>query len=661
MSRPSVRESAIEALPAIEFLELMFLSREGDRREGLLLRQNKGWFQVAGAGHETLAALVYLLEPDDYLYLNYRDRAVALARGVSNYEMALTYFAKKESSSAGRMMPAHYSSRRHNIFSYASPTGSQCLPAAGCAWAFRLSGTRQIALCTVGDAAIRQGEYYEAVAFAVQEALPMIFVVEDNGYGLSTPTARFNPYNLDVLSHKHVVKVDARDPFKVFACGSEAIEKARAGAGPTVLWCELDRISSHTCSDDQRVYRASEEIEGGIRRDPIPNLAKLLISEGQLTEEEWEQIQETTRNSVYEDYVAAEAAQDPDKGRAAEETYSPQVVPSIPLDLPCEAMTMVSAVNKTLGIALREDDRVVLFGQDIEDPKGGVFGLTKGLSTEFPSRVFNSPLAEATIIGVATGLAAAGYRPVAELQFIDFLPLALNQLITQVSCLRWRSNGEWSCPMVILVPHGAYLPGGGVWHSESREGLMAHIPGIRIVIPSSPEDAAGLLWTAIRGDDPVLFLLPKHLFRQRFPAPEKYMPVPFGKAVIRHPGHDVTLVTWGNCVELAEQAAQKMATQGVSVEVLDLRTIVPCDWETIEISLAKTGRLVVVHEDNRTGGFGEVIISEATSHPDRWNLFLAPPQLVARTDTPVPYNPALEYEALPDVEEVVEAIQVTLE
>jgi 2-oxoisovalerate dehydrogenase E1 component len=321
---------------------------------------------------------------------------------------------------------------------------------------------------------------------------------------------------------------------------------------------------------------------------------------------------------------------------------------------------MVAAVNQTLLRALEEDPKVLLFGEDIEDPKGGVFGLTKGLSKRFPGRVVNSPLAEATIIGTAVGLASTGWRPIFEIQFIDFLCPALNQLMTQVASLRWRTCGDWACPMVILAPYGAYLPGGSLWHSESNEGMWAHIHGLNVVIPSTSEDAAGMLWTALHGSDPTLFLLPKHIFRKRAPA-ARFEAVPLGKAAIRREGRDVTLVTWGNCLELAEEAAERLAPEGVSVEIIDLRSIAPCDYETIVQSLKHTGRLVVVHEDARTTGFGQCLITEMISHPDRFSLFLSPPQLVARKDVHIPYNPILEYAVLPDLEEVLAAIRVTME
>ncbi|MCS6776281.1 MAG: thiamine pyrophosphate-dependent enzyme [Chloroherpetonaceae bacterium] len=650
------------ALPARALLSLMALSREGDRREGILLRQSKGWFQVSGMGHEALAALVYALRDDDYLFPYYRDRAMALARGVTNYELALAYLAKRDSSSGGRQMPGHYSDRARRIFSVATPTASQCLPAVGTAWGIKMEGRDQVVMVCIGDAATRQGEFYEAIAFALQEKLPVIFVIEDNRYGISTPTQRFFPYRLGALGEACLRRVDARNPYALFEVGQEVIAQARRGEGPTVLWCELDRLCSHTSSDDQRVYRTAEEIAADQMRDPIETLARHLISTGELTRDEWEAELTAIEQQVRQDYDLAAQAPDPDPEAVTDHLFGPPVpVSTPPVAFPEATATMVAAVNQTLLRALETDPRVILFGEDIEDPKGGVFGLTKGLSTRFPDRVLNSPLAEATIVGTAVGLASAGWKPVFELQFIDFIGPALNQLMTQVSSLRWRTCGDWSCPLVLIAPYGAYLPGGSIWHSESNEGMWAHIHGLNVIIPSTPEDAAGLLWAAIHGPDPTLFLLPKHIFRKRMPVHPECEPIPPGKAAIRRPGQDVTLVSWGNCMELAEEAAERMEEEGVSVEVIDLRCIAPCDYEAIEHSLAHTGRLVVVHEDARTTGFGQAIITEMTSHPERFNLLLSPPQLVARKDVPIPYNPLLEYAVLPDIEDVLTAIRIVME
>lgn len=658
------------ALPVRELLHCMALAREGDRREGILLRQGKGWFQVSGMGHESMAALNYAMRPDDYLFPYYRDRAMALARGVSNYDLALSYFAKKHSSSGGRQMPGHYSDRQRNIFSVATPTAAQCLPGVGAAWSFKLERSDQVVVVTVGDAATRQGEFYEALAFAIQELLPVIFVIEDNRYGISTPTEKFFPYRLGVLGEECMTRVDGRDAFQLYEVGKQVIQKAREGGGPTVLWVEIDRLCSHTSSDDQRLYRSASDLACDLQRDPITRFADRAIADGVLTAEEWNEEQQRIVRQVDEDYIAAENDDDPLTSEITEHLFGNSVVIALPHLGFTEPTTMVAAINQTLQRALEENPKVILFGEDIEDPKGGVFGITKGLSRQFPERVMNSPLAEATIIGSAVGLASTGWMPVFEVQFIDFMAPAINQLMNQVSSLRWRTCGEWSCPMVIMAPYGAYLPGGSIWHSESNEAMWAHIHGLNVVIPSTPEDAAGLLWSVIHGSDPTLFLIPKHIFRKRSTIAADLTPVEIGKAIVRRSGGDVTLVSWGNCMELAEEAAARMAEahvgkphagKGVSVEVIDIRSISPCDYDTVEVSLRKTGRLVVVHEDARTTGFGQCLIAEMTSKPERFNLFLSAPQLVARQDVPIPYNPLLEYSVLPDIAQVLDAIRLVME
>ena len=641
---------------AIAFLRLMLLSREGDRREGILLRQSKGWFQVSGMGHEALGTMSLALRPDDYLFPYYRDRAICLARGLTNYDLALAYFAKRSSSSAGRQMPGHYSSRAHNIFSVCTPTGGSLLPACGTAWAMKLDGKDSVCLATVGDAASRQGEFFEAVAFALQENLPVIFVVEDNKYGISTPTAKFLPFHLGLLAEELTIKIDARDPETVLRTTEAAVAKARSGNGPTLIWADLDRLASHTSSDDHRVYRPLDEIDAMAARDPIRVMGERLVAEGTLSLSDWEQMQAEAVRIVDEDYLRAEQEEDPRADEVLQFAF-PDKTPAQPHGLSeGQRTTMVAAMSGEFRRVLQADQTVVFFGEDIEDPKGGVFGLTKGLSHDFPTQVFNSPLAEATIMGVAVGIAAYGWRPVFELQFVDFMAPGWNQITTNMSTLRWRSNDDWQCPVVIYAPYGAYLPGGSLWHSQANESYLAHTPGLRVAVPSTPEDAAGLLATAFAGNDPTFVLVPKHIFRKQRTV-ERAEPIPFGVARIVATGKDVTLVTWGNCVELAEEAVAQVSA---SVEIIDLRSIVPCDYAAIEASVKKTGRLVVVHEDNRTCGFGQAIIAEMMSKPSRFDLFLSPPQLVAREDVHIGYHPIYEYAALPDIAQVIAAIEVVM-
>lgn len=643
----------------LDFLRLMLLSREGDRREGILLRQSKGWFQVSGMGHEAVGALALHLNQDDWIYPYYRDRALMLARGMTNYELALAYLAKRESTSGGRQMPGHYSSAKLNVMSVCTPTGGGLIPAAGTAWGMQLQGKKNVVIATVGDAASRQGEFFEAFAFAVQEKLPVIFVIEDNKYGISTPTDKFFALNIGgIIAEDHVVKVDARYFDNVYEEGGKAIEKARNGGGPTLFWFDIDRLSSHTSSDDHRVYRDPKDIEEMFERDPIVLLRDQLIQAGELTMEQFEQMQAEVAKQVDEDYLRAEKAEDP----IAEEVElhcwgKPEKVEKPPIEP--GPMTMVDAINKTFHKLLESDPNVVFFGEDIEDPKGGVFKITEGLSDTYPKQVFNSPLAEATIIGAGVGMGSYGMKPVFEIQFIDFICPAWNQIVTNLSSTRWRSFGDWKTPMVVYAPYGAYLPGGSLWHSQANEGWLAHVPGLKVAVPSTPQDAAGLFWTAFQSEDPVFILIPKHIFRKRVDV-KSVEAVPFGKARIVQEGSDVTVVSWGNTLELADEAAKRLAGEA-SVEIIDLRSLVPCDYEAIAASLEKTGRLVVIQEDTRTCGFGQSIISEVVSDPAKFNLLLASPQLVSRGDVHIGFNPIYEYAALPSTDDVVQAIRTVME
>ncbi len=644
----------------LEFLKLMFLSREGDRREGVLLRQSKGWFQVSGMGHEALAALVLHLRDDDYIFPYYRDRALMLQKGMTNLELAYAYFAKRNSSSGGRQMPGHYSNREKNVWSVPTPTAGNLLPAVGAAWGMQLEGKDSVSVATFGDAASRQGEVYEAIAFAMQERLPCIFVMEDNKFGISTPTEKFNPYELGALGSQDLVRVDARHPDKVFSAAGDAVAKARTGGGPTILWCELDRLSSHTSSDDHRVYRTQDDIDAMMKRDPIVVVAQELIKAGELTEKEWGAVQDEIKELVDKDYIEAENSPDPRPDELFKEMYGDLPTPEPPPIDGGRKWRMVDALNHVFKVALDRDKRIVFFGEDIEDPKGGVFKLTDGLSTAFPDRVFNSPLAEATIVGVACGLACYGMRPVFELQFIDFVGPGWSQLVNNIATIRWRTFGEWPCPALIYAPYGAYLPGGSLWHSQANEAAIAHFPGIRVMIPSNPQDAAAMMWTALKSEDPTVFLIPKHLFRMNMDVPEEIPAIGFAEAHVMREGTDLTIVAWGNCTEQASEAADQLDGE-VSCEVIDLRSIVPWDRETVAKSIEKTGRLVVVQEDTVTCSVGQMIIQSLTSDPDSWGSFISPPQLVSKGDVHIGFNPIYEYAALPDTERVVSACKLVME
>ena len=556
-------------------------------------------------------------------------------------------------------MSSHYSNPKLRIMASASPTGSQCLPAVGTAWACQLKQEQTIVVCCLGDAALRQGEFYEAWCFALQEQLPIVFVVEDNGYGISTPTQHLTPWNIGALTTDRLTKIDGRDALAVFEAGQNLFTRARQGNGPSVLWMEIDRLWPHTGSDDHRIYRAAEEISTMLGRDPLNLLQTRLIDEGLLNLEEWEREQEAIIRNVEADYERAEKA--PLPSHWTNQDMESEVRSMIVRTSSCsdDSETMLGALNSALHRYFETNENAIYFGEDVEDPKGGVFGLTKGLSNAFKKQVFNSPLAEATIVGAAVGLAVAGFKPVFEIQFVDFIGPALNQLTNQAATLRWRSADGWRCPSIFIMPCGGYLPAGGPWHSQSNEALFAHIPGLLVACPSTPHDAVALFEAACQLNDPVIFLLPKHLLRRKFPIAETQAKG-FGVAAFRRHGEDVTLVAWGNCVEVCLSAAKELENEGVSAEVLDLRTLVPCDWDAIQTSLEKTGRLVVVQEDNVTCGFGQSIIARATTDLDFWNQLASSPQLVARADTHIPFNPSLEIALLPTPEDVKQAVIATL-
>jgi 2-oxoisovalerate dehydrogenase E1 component len=639
----------------LRLLTTILESRHADLREQNLNRQGKGHFHVSGMGHEALAAVSIQMEPDDYIVSYYRDRGLVLGRGMTTRQLGLEYFAKRNTGSGGRQMPSHYSNAELHIWSVPTPTGSQLLPACGIAWGIQLDGKKNLVVTTIGDAATRQGDFFEALCFAKERKLPMLFLVEDNGYGISMPTRKTNPLALNVLEPDNWLHIEGQNVQQIYDATAEAFDKIRASGGPFFFWIRMERLSSHTSSDDQKLYRSAEELQALEKSDPLKYWKDQLVQESVITVEEFARLDNEIKERIRREYAEAEKAEDP----SADELLAN--VGKSPAKLSKEVLPpgkyrIGDTVNKTLRVGLEEDPRRVIFGEDIEDPKGGVFRLTQRLSTEFPKQVFNSPLAESTILGVACGLAAYGRRPVFELQFIDFIYPGFNQLVTNISNLRWRSFGNWKCPAVIYAPYGAYLPGGSLWHSQANEAALAHYPGLNVVIPSSPADAAGLLWSAMHGEDPVIFLIPKHLLWAEHEYSEPIRPVPLGEAHKLRDGSDVTLVAWGNAVEKSLEALQKIDNE-ISVELIDLRSIVPWDKAAIEESVRKTHRLVVVQEDTENCSVGQMMISHIASVPDLWNGMISPPILVSKANVMIGYNPIYEYAALPDVERIVSAIQ----
>jgi 2-oxoisovalerate dehydrogenase E1 component len=642
----------------LRLLKLILESRHADLREQNLNRQGKGHFHVSGMGHEALAAVSIQMESDDYIVGYYRDRGLVLGRGMTTRELGLEYFAKRNTGSGGRQMPSHYSDRKLNIWSVPTPTGSQLLPACGIAWGIQLDGKKNLVVTTIGDAATRQGDFFEALCFAKEKKLPMLFLVEDNAYGISSPTRKINPLALDALQPNDWQHLEGRNVQDIYDATADAFDKIRAGHGPIFFWIKMERLSSHTSSDDQKLYRSAEELAECEDCDPLKCWREELIEEGLITPEEFARIDNETKERIRREYSEAEKAEDPSaKELLAEVTQPGSTTPVTTTEiLPPGKYRIGDTVNLTLRAGLKEDSHRVIFGQDVEDPKGGVFRLTQKLSTEFPKQVFNSPLAESTILGVACGLAAYGKRPVFELQFIDFLYPGMNQLVTNISILRWRSFGNWNCPAVIYAPYGAYLPGGSLWHSQANESVFAHYPGLSVVIPSTPEDAAGLLWSAMHCEDPVMFLIPKHMFWAERESTEPILAIPLGKARVVREGTDITVVAWGNTVEKCTEALAKIDNH-ISAELIDLRSIVPWDKSAIEESVRKTGRLVVVQEDGENCSVGQMIISHVTGNGELWNHLVSPPVLVSKPNVMIGYNPIYEYAALPDVDRIAAAIR----
>jgi 2-oxoisovalerate dehydrogenase E1 component len=508
---------------------------------------------------------------------------------------------------------------------------------------------------TVGDAATRQGDFFEALCFAKEKQLPVMFVVEDNAYGISSPTREINPLAIGVLQANDWIEIDGADVQAVYDVASKAIEGLRAGKGPSFLWVKMERLSSHTSTDDQKLYRSAVELQNLEKGDPLKRWKEQLIGEGVMTAEEYDKLDNEIKERVRQEFTDADREKDPSADELDFQitAEAPELTDDV---LPPGKYRIGDTINKALRAGLEKDSGRIIFGEDIEDPKGGVFRLTQKLSTDFPKQVYNSPLAESTILGVACGLASYGKRPVFELQFIDFINPGWNQLVTNLSTLRWRSFGTWKCPVVIYAPYGAYLPGGSLWHSQANEGALAHYPGINIVIPSTPEDAAGLLWTAMHCDDPTFVLIPKHLLWAEHESMEPIRAVPLGKARKRSSGSDVTLVAWGNTIEKSLEALDKVGGEA-SVELIDLRSIVPWDRAAIEESVRRTGRLIVVQEDTENCSVGQMIITHITGQPDIWNEMVSPPILVSKGNVMIGYNAIYEYAALPDVERIVAAVR----
>jgi len=670
----------------ISLYRVMVLSRRIDDKEVQLKRQNKIFFQISGAGHEAiLAAAGRLLRPGrDWFYPYYRDRALCLQLGVTPREMFLQAVGSSEDpASGGRQMPSHWGSAPLRIVSQSSPTGTQFLQAVGCAEAERLLDPQSDAIVYVsgGDGATSEGEFWESLNAACLRRAPVLFLITDNDFAISVPvevqTAGGSISRLArSFADLHVEEVDGCDPIASHVALSRCIARLRAReGGPVLLHAHTIRPYSHSLSDDERLYKTDAERQDEARRDPLPNFARFLVRSQVAPEAFLEALRGEVDREVDEAAESALQAPRPDPATVTRHVTSEEVDPTsarfaVAPRLTGEPRTMVDLLNDCLRDEMTRDDRVVVFGEDVADcsredhldqvkGKGGVFKVTANLQRRFGSaRVFNTPLAEAAIVGRAIGMATRGLKPVVEIQFVDYFWPAMMQLRNELAPMRWRSDGAFSCPVVVRIPVGGYLQGGAVYHSQSGVSLFTANPGLRVVMPSNGLDANGLLRTAIRCDDPVLFLEHKHLYRQTYnksPYPGPEHSIPFGRASIAREGSDLTVVTYGALVERSVRAARQLAEQGIGVEVIDLRSLNPFDWETVAASVAKTGKVIVAYEDPLSFGYGAEI---AALVADRLFEHLdAPVRRVATLDTFVAYEPGLEDRILPQVGDLVRAMK----
>jgi len=702
----------------IEIYRLMYLSRRLDDREILLKRQQKIFFQISAAGHEALqvGAALALKPGYDWYFPYYRDRALCLAVGVTPTDMFLQAVgAATDPASGGRQMPTHWSSRSLNIVSTSSSTATQVLHAVGCAEAgryftrhpeaaARVEGDYrayrdvtfhgdEVVLTCVGKGSTSQGEFWKALNTASNQKLPMIFCVEDNGYAISVPVEVNTPGgNISKLvanfPNFHFAEIDGTDAEACLRAFQAAAEHCRAGLGPAFVHGHCVRVYSHSLSDDDKLYRSAAEREADAMRDPLTKMQMRLLREGILTAEQINELEQAAEREAAEAADQALAAPLPEVSSIPRHVYSEDLDPtSAAFATEREQLagsnpgksasskgsaphTMADLINACLHDEMRRDPRIVVYGEDVADAsraealsevkgKGGVFKLTSGLQMEFGSeRVFNSPLAEANIVGRAVGYSVRGMKPVVEIQFFDYIWPAVHQIHNELALMRWRSNGAWASPAVIRVPIGGYLTGGAIYHSQSGESIFTHIPGLRVVFPSNALDANGLLRTAIRCDDPVLFLEHKRLYREtygRAPYPGPDFSIPFGKAKIVLPGNHITLVTYGALVPRALQAAKTAKREkGIEVEVLDLRTLSPYDWQAIATSVRKTSRVIVAHEDMLSWGYGAEIAARIAD--ELFDDLDAPVKRIGAMDTFVAYQPVLEDAILPQPDTVLKAI-----
>lgn len=660
----------------INALKLMYTSRQIDNKIMNLLKQGKAFFHIAGAGHEAtqVAFGMAMQKGIDWGFPYYRDMAFMLALGSTPEEIFLHMLGKADDPmSGGRQMPCHWASKKFNVPAQSSPTGTQFLQAVGTALANKKEGIKAVTYVSSGEGTTSEGEFYEAINWASRDRIPVVFVVQNNKWAISVPvTNQTSGKNASIMEmmkgHENLLRmeIDGTDFLASHAAALTAFKHGRQGMGPALIEAHTVRLFSHSSSDDHKKYRSKESLENDIRRDPITLLSKKILKEEILTENELEKTKHEIDRELEKaaDYALAQANPIPETAlRYVLDESGKRDLLDYESSVPDgEKIVMVDAINHALREEMEKNPKIYIFGEDVADRKGGVFTATKGLSTTFgENRVFNSPLAEASIAGVGIGMSLTGVKPVVEIQFGDYIWPAFMQMRDEWVMYRYRSNNIFSAPMVVRVAVGGYIHG-GLYHSQNIEGFFAHMPGLLIAYPSNAADAKGLLKTAMRMDDPVLFLEHKGLYRQSYatsPEPDENYFLPFGKAKVIREGNDLSVITYGALVHECNFAIKKLEDEGYSIELIDIRTIAPLDIETILSSVKKTGKAVVAHEDTMTAGFGAEIAAQISDKA--FEYLDGPVKRIAAVDTPIAYHPVLEREILPTREKIYSQLKELLD
>lgn len=669
--KPRVEKSSLVSDDVlIDLYRKMLTTATTEQRLTIFDRQGKVSFHASSRGHELVqVGMTRLLKPGhDWFFTYYREKGIPIGLGMSLKDIFLSMLSRRgDPNSNGRNMPEHWSSRELRLVAQTAATGTQYLPAVGMARAVKHNKGDEIVYVSSGEGATSEGEFFESLNWASRERLPVLFVVQNNGYAISVPHSTQSRSQVHEIAHGFGLPsydIDGTRFEPLFETLPGIIKKIRRGEGPALVEARVVRIDSHSSSDDQKKYRSQEELNRAAEQDPVRRLEHYLVENSILGDAEVSRMREEVQAEVNQAATEAAAVPPPSTDDLMAHIYSNayfhQPKPVSPTYVSSETISMVEAINRGLREELARNPKVVMWGEDIADPKGGVFGVTRGLGAAFPDRVVNSPLAEASIVGVAGGMAIGGYKPIVEIQFADYMWPGFMQTRDEIPTVRWRSQGMWTCPVVIRIPVGGHIKG-GPWHSACVESILAHIPGWIVVFPSCAEDAKGLIKSAARSEDPVIFLEHKGLYRKmesRTPEPDENYLLPFGRGRVRRAGYDATIVTWGASVYQALEVAKRKESEGRSLEVLDLRSIAPLDEELIYASVKKTNRVLVLHEDTLAAGFGgeisALIAEHCLDHLD------APVLRVAAKNSFVPSATVLEDAVLPSVEDVAAAVDKLL-